>query len=209
MRSRDYRTKNLFESRNTIDFNPENPENREAVFISYKRKSDRDMAQTCAAILKDTPGLYYWIDEEHAEAKDSDIEIARCIEEGLDATSALLGIIGTDTLKSAWIPYEIGGARGRQRFNERFDKERLLEEEAHPLIAHLIYEPSITELPGFIKLGTPLRCLCEVQQWAAYIAEILRKESVPLYEVRSIRKQHGIQDIYKKNVQFFTEIKYS
>ena len=209
MQSRNYRTKNLFELKNTRDFNLENPEHQEAVFISYKREPDRGMAQVCAAILKDTPGLYYWIDEEHAEAKDSDINIARCIEEGLDATSALLGIIGKKTLESAWIPYEIGGARGRQRFNERFDNERWSEEEAHPLIAHLIYDSSITELPGFMELGTPLRCLCEVEQWAAYIADILRKESVPLNEVRIIQKRHGIQDIYKKNVNFFTEMRYS
>ena len=204
-----YETKNLFEHRNTRDFNPENPENQAAVFISYKREPDRDMAQICATILKDTPGLYYWIDEEHAEAKDSDINIARCIEQGLDATSALLGIIGKQTLDSAWIPYEIGGARGRQRFNKRFDKDSLSAEKPHPLIAHLIYDPTVTNLPGFIELGTPLRCLCEVQQWAAYITEILEKKIVPLNEVQSLQKRYGIQDIYEKNIQFLTEMRYS
>ena len=201
MQTRSNLTKNLCTSGGAIEFRSEN---QNAVFISYKREPDKEIAYECAKILQDTSGLYYWIDEEHAEAKGSDIDITLCIEKGLDATSALLGIIGPQTLDSAWIPYEIGGARGRQRFRRRFDKETLSAEQPHPLIAHLIHGQEITDLPGFIQLGTPLRCLCEVQEWAAYIAEVLREENLSLQMVKSIRQRSGIQEIYERNIRLLT-----
>ena len=189
--------KNLYEIRNTADFNPDkNP----GVFISYKRDPDRLMAKECAKILDETSGLYYWLDEERVPSEEDDVKIATCIEEGLDAASALLGIIGTETFKSSWVPYETGGARGRQRFKDRF-RGTPQSEEPHPLIAHLIYDPSIKKLPAFIELGIPLRCLCEVQEWAAYIAEILQQKNVPLYEVKNIQRRHGIQNIYERNIR--------
>ena len=187
--------KNLYEIRNTADFN-KNP----AVFISYKRDPDRPMAKACAKILDETSGLYYWLDEERVPSDEDDVKIATCIEEGLDAASALLGIIGTETFKSSWVPYETGGARGRQRFKDRLQGTPR-SEEPHPLIAHLIYDPSIKKLPAFIELGIPLRCLCEVHEWAAYIAEILQQKNVSLYEVKRIQLQHGIQDIYERNIR--------
>lgn len=52
MQSENCDTRNLFEHRNTEKFNLKNPEHREAVFISYKRKPDRGMAQKCVAILR-------------------------------------------------------------------------------------------------------------------------------------------------------------
>lgn len=199
MQNRTALTKNLFETVHTAGVDPET---QEGVFISYKREPDRDIAYRCAEMLEETPGLYYWIDEEHAEAKGSDLQIAQCIEEGLDATSALLGIIGSQTFKSAWIPYEIGGSRGRHQNSERFNRGPL-PEEMHPLIAHLIYE-STPPLPGFIRLGVPLRGLCEVQQWAAYIAEILQQKPMQIHESISIQEKHGIQEIYEKNIGLLT-----
>ena len=192
-------TKNLFETVQATESDRETPD---GVFISYKRDPDKDMAYRCAEILQETCGLYYWIDEEHAEAKGSDLQIARCIEEGLDATSALLGIIGSQTFESAWIPYEIGGARGRHQNRERFDRGPL-PEDPHPLIAHLIYE-STDPLPGFIRLGVPLRCLCEVEQWAAYIADVLQRELVLPDDFRSIQEDHGIEKIYESNIGLLT-----
>ncbi len=193
-------TKNLYETRNATDFDPDkNP----AVFISYKRDPDRPMAKACAEILK-SEGLYYWLDEERVPSEEDDVEIATYIEEGLDAASSLLGIIGTETFTSSWVPYETGGARGRQRFKKPF-RETPLPEKPHPLIAHLILDNSGRKLPAFIKLGTPLRCLCEVQQWAKYIAEILQKPlPITFNEAQSIRDNHEIQKIYEKNIQILT-----
>lgn len=89
------------------------------VFISYRRTHcDRYMAGKCAEIVENIPGLHYWWDEEddcmrQAHQRQDTVGMARCIEGGLDVSSALLGIIGPETFDSPWIPYEIGGARGR------------------------------------------------------------------------------------------------
>ena len=67
---------------------------------------------------------------QQAHAENDDLQKAVCIEQGLDVSSALLGIIGPGTFDSPWIPYEIGGARGRDRYARHT-------EIPHPRIAHL------------------------------------------------------------------------
>ena len=190
------RKKNL---RNYMNTRHLKPEDQNIVFISYKHEPDRDIAQTCVKIIYDA-GLFHWIDEEQIDPTTSDIRIAGCIEQGLDVASALLGIIGEQTLDSPWVPYETGGARGRQRFNQRFDKKCWYQEGPHPLIAHYIYDNNITTLPAFTKLGAELRCLCQVEQWAAYIAEILQEKSVSAIGMYKIQDKHGIRDLYNKNI---------
>ncbi|MYF57251.1 hypothetical protein F4225_16230 [Candidatus Poribacteria bacterium] len=163
------------------------------------------MARKCVEILKEVDRLDYWLDEDdkcmqHAQAQNDDIKTALCIERGLDASSALLGIIGPGTFTSPWIPYEIGGARGRQRYAQPF-KETPPLDQPHPLIAHLIHEVDISKVPAFVSLGIPLTTSEEVEKWAHSVADILQKkhQGVPLYEAKSIQDNHGIQDIYEKN----------
>ena len=73
-----------------------NLETESIVFISYRRViRDKIMARKCAKILERTPGLKYWLDEDdkcmtYAQSHISDIATANCIEQGLDAASALL-----------------------------------------------------------------------------------------------------------------------
>ena len=157
-------------------------------------------------IFRNTPGLYYWLDEEQTLDRNGEFDIALCIEEGLDESSALLGIIGDQTFNSSWVPYEIGGARGRQRFKKYF-QETPSPDKPHPLIAHLILATSVeSDSPDFVKLGTPLRCLCEVFDWAKYIAKILNQPTpISLNETQQIRENTGIHAIYEKNVEFFTK----
>lgn len=169
------------------------------VFISYRRTiCDQIEAKKCAKILEDIEGLHYWLDEDdkcmqEAHAENNDIQKARCIEQGLDVSAALLGIIGPGTFNSPWIPYEIGGARGRQRYAKSFGTP-------HPLIAHYIHEENIIrEVPAFVALGYLLTSRDAVQQWAESIAEILQKRIVPVHEAKSIHARHGIEDIYEKN----------
>ena len=193
-------TKNLFE----VGERTFNPDTKSTIFISYRRTHcDSYMARECAEILEDINGLHYWLDEDdkcmqNAQAKNDDIKTAHCIEEGLDVSSALLGIIGPGTFDSPWIPYEIGGARGRQRYEKPFN---LQPSSPHPLIAHLIHEVDIRKVPAFVSLGIPLNSLDEVKKWTQSIADILEKKhrGVPLYETKSIQYQYGIQDIYEKN----------
>ena len=195
-------TKNLFE----VGERSFNPDIKSVVFISYRRTHcDTYMARECAEILEKINGLSYWLDEDdecmqNAQAENDDIKTARCIEEGLDISSALLGIIGPCTFDSPWIPYEIGGARGRQRYEKPFS-EAVLPDQAHPLIAHFIHEIDISEVPAFVSLGIPLTSFDQVKKWAQSVNDILQKKQrlVPLWEVKSIQNQYGIKGIYEAN----------
>lgn len=194
--------KNFFEVGQDRSFNPDL---ESIVFISYRRTlCDQFMARECSEILKQI-GLDYWLDEDdkcmqHAQAQNDDIKTALCIEQGLDVSSALLGIIGPGTFTSPWIPYEIGGARGRQRYVKPF-KEALPSNQAHPLIAHLIHDVDIHRVPAFVALGIPLTTTTEVEKWAQSVADILREkhQRVPLYEAKRIQDDLGIGDIYERN----------
>ena len=204
MQTRSRLTKNLFEARRSLSFDPNK---MPVVFISYRHVyCDTQIARQCAEILEATPGLHYWFDEEDeclasAQSEISDINIATCIEKGLDAASALLGIIGPETFDSPWISYEIGGARGRQRFSKHFTASP---PEPHPLIAHLIHDTDISNAPDFVSLGIPLQCLCEVEQWTKYIAEMLKP--IPVYEniltkAQRLQDYYGIKAIYERNTR--------
>ncbi len=196
-------TKNQFKASQEAGFNADA---ESIVFISYKRSPDLCVARECAERLENVYGITYWIDEEDeciadAQSKMSNIHIAECIEKGLDASSALLSIIGPETWDSPWVPYEIGGARGRQRFSITYTYPR-----PHPLIAHLIHG-NIEDAPDFIALGTPLVSLYEVVRWARSVSKILKEvrknynRKIGYTDREEIRSSYGVDEIYKKNIQ--------
>ena len=201
MRTRPGLLNNRFKASQEQGFDPES---ESLVFISYKRSPDFDIAYECAQRL-DSAGIRYWIDEEdeciaNAQSKSADIHIAECIEKGLDASSALLSIIGPETWDTPWVPYEIGGARGRQRFSI---SSSLPYPRPHPLIAHLIHG-NIEDAPDFVALGTPLVNLDEVTQWArsvaAILTEALKHPGRKIY-YQGIRDSYGIEEVYKRNTK--------
>ena len=203
-----YLRKNRFGINRSADFKPGEDV---IVFISYKRSPDRSLALKCAEMLESV-GISCWIDERdeciaRAQSKSSDIEIANCIEKGLDAASALLGIIGPETFESSWVPYEIGGARGRQRFKRFISAD--YQPIPHPLIAHFIHgDVDIRRVPEYVALGTPVVSSTELSWWAESVAEILkeierdRMHTTTFTNARSIRKSHGIEAIYDRNVRY-------
>ena len=154
------------------------------VFISYRNLGvDAELARKCVKIINGVAGLKPWIDQadeclERASRCQTKGEQARaiagCIEQGLDTSSALLGIIGPQTFTSPWIAYEIGGARGRQKFTGPFQDGNQQDESPcpapNPLIAHLIHE--VDNPPAFLTLGTPLFSLNDVRKWATGVASI-------------------------------------
>ena len=205
------REKVLIKNRFTTD--QYDPKEGKIVFISYKRDPDRPIARKCAEILEDTSGLSYWFDEDdecmaEAQHKKSDINLATCIEQGLDVSSALLSVIGPKTWHSQWVPYEIGGARGRQRFFKPFTPYSFSDPPPvpHPLIAHLITDTT-KKAPAYIALGIPLVTYEEVVLWANSVVSILIKIRGGMVgkslstETRSVQNTYGIQDIYEKNTR--------
>lgn len=211
MQSRHF-TKNRFTNNEKLIRSFQDDDTQNTVFISYRRKpGDTRMARKCAEILEDISGLHYWLDEDdacmqHAHAENNDLKKALCIEQGLDVSSALLGIIGPETFNSPWIPYEIGGARGRQRYKTFQDTL------PNPLIAHLIHDVERKKVPAFVGLGTPLLYrqdtydpLYEVRKWVESVAEILQQASlstgISSYRTKRIQDRHGIEDIYRRNTR--------
>lgn len=200
-------TKNLFTGDETAIRRVQDDSSKKIVFISYRRTvCDKYEARKCAEVLEDIPNLHSWLDEnddcmQHAHADNDDLKKAVCIERGLDVSSALLGIIGPGTFESAWIPYEIGGARGRQRYSQPF-QEAVPPDQEHPLIAHLIHGVELHKVPGFVGLGTPLTSLDEVEKWAKSVAEILQPRDIRLssYRTKSIQNVHEITDISVRNI---------
>ena len=203
-------TKNQFVASQEDDFDADA---ESIIFISYKRSSDLSAARECAKILEDIDGVTYWIDEKDeclASARSNTsgtkaaIETAKCIEKGLDAASALLGIIGPETFKSPWVPYEIGGARGRQRFSITYTSAVSY---PHPLIAHLIYDIDIEDVPDFVALGIPLFDIDEVIPWAKSVAEILEEvhesynRKISYNRREYIQNFHEINKIYQRNTR--------
>ena len=202
MRTKPVLLNNRFKASQKAGFNADD---ESIVFISYKRSPDFPIALECAERLEDVDGITYWIDEEDeciadAQSKKSDVHVAGCIEKGLDASSALLGIIGPDTFDSPWVPYEIGSVRGRQRFSISSSSPY---PRPHPLIAHLIHG-DIEDAPDFVALGTPLVSLYEVTRWArsvaAILAEVLERPGRKIH-YKGIRDSYGIEEIYKKNTE--------
>ena len=186
--------KNLFTTNQTIFRGYQEDATKKIVFISYRRTvCDRYEARKCAEILEGIPGLHYWLDEDdkcmqQAHAENDDLQKAVCIEQGLDLSSALLGIIGPGTFDSPWIPYEIGGARGRDRYAR-------LTEIPHPRIAHLIHDVHPSDVPAFVGLGTPLRSRDEVKLWAEHLAADLQNKYI------SSVKTQNLRDIYTQNTR--------
>lgn len=185
-------TTNANETRGFRDNNTE-----KIVFISYRRKEpDMSLARKCAGILECLfPALDYWLDEDdkcmkQAHAENDDLKMARCIEQGLDVSSALLGIIGPKTFDSPWIPYEIGGARGRQLYMAFQGPP------PNPFIAHLI-DPGvkIKDVPAFVGLGTPLRGMDEVISWAEHLTDTLQERDI------SQERKRKLENIYETNTR--------
>ncbi len=150
-------------------------EEKKIVFISYRnRYPDAEWAEECADIVRKTYGLDIWFDKKDAclPSGSPAPEIARCVEEGLDVASALLGVISPQTFTSPWPPYEIGGARGRQRFVEPFQdwSGRFPEQSPNPLIAHLV---TSGDNPEFISL-----VVCHIYIAGYNLLSLMRASSV-------------------------------
>ncbi len=81
------------------------------LFISYSHQ-DKDFVRDLCADL-DRSGVSYFLDEKEIEWG---ISIGKSVTEGLSRTAGILLILSPGSLKSAWVPFEIGyaSARGKQ-----------------------------------------------------------------------------------------------
>lgn len=122
------------------------------VFISHSSK-DKPMARAVAASLLDM-GVNIYFDErdlllQAASGIGNDAAIAKCIEDGLDRSTHLLGLITSNTFQSWWVPYEIGGATGRSR-----------------TCGHLV-SSDVNRLPSYVKVAPLLLDIDDLAAWVA------------------------------------------
>jgi hypothetical protein len=141
------------------------------VFISHSKK-DKDFAKYVAdALLAMSVDIYF--DEydqvlNHNQNIDADVVIVKCIEDGLDNATHLLGLITPNTKNSWWVPYEIGGATGRK-------KE----------CAHLV-KGDVVDLPAFIRNN---RIFPDQYDLAKWIESLTKQSSTILKETLAKQPQ--------------------
>jgi hypothetical protein len=121
------------------------------VFVSYSH-IDSKFVQELAAVL-DAKKVPHFLDKKSIEWGDS---IPRAVEEGLQDSSHLIVVVSPASLKSSWVPYEIGLARAMGL--------KIL-----PLLTH----PSL-DLPGFIATLSHKSTLDEI---AGFFDENVRRSS--------------------------------
>lgn len=120
------------------------------VFICH-RSTDKPAARAVDELLRSW-GFNTYFDENDTGLQAAFIagdaeETVRRIDDGLIWSSHLLGVVSASTMKSWWVPYEIGSARAR-------DKK----------IAHLMLE--VAPLPDYIKIGRILTSQFDLWSWA-------------------------------------------
>jgi hypothetical protein len=120
------------------------------VFISHK-SDDKPMARAVAAALLDMGADIYFDENDRilqaVSTSGNDAAVVGCIEDGLNRSTHLLGLITKKTFDSWWVPYEIGGATGRKR-----------------QCGHLV-AADVTRLPSYVKVAPLLLDLDDLACW--------------------------------------------
>jgi hypothetical protein len=127
------------------------------VFISHSSK-DKGTARLLAEFLV-AGGIDIYFDEYDQDLADAtqvgdSLKIAACIEKGLSSSTHLLGLLTANTLHSVWVPYEIGGARGRGR-----------------PCAHIV-DRSVLAVPEYVLLGQKLDDIADLRKWISSTAQV-------------------------------------
>ena len=120
------------------------------VFLSHKSE-DKPMARAVAAALLDMGADIYFDESDKllqaASTAGNDAAIVSCIEDGLNRSTHLLGLITKRTFDSWWVPYEIGGATGRKR-----------------QCGHLV-AADVMRLPSYVKVAPLLLDVDDLASW--------------------------------------------
>lgn len=162
------------------------------VFISHSRK-DKAEAREVAEFITDL-GLDIYFDEKDLslqladEVKDH-AKVVKCIQDGIEHSTHLLGVVTENTKESWWVPYEIGYATGKQN-----------------QCAHLI-QADVTQLPSYIQVSKVLADMSALKSWLpkqyqgtsnfdAMILEMLQR-------ITAVTKTSFFSDQRQKQIGFY------
>ncbi len=149
---------------------------RICVFISY-HTGDKRMAETVAMLLS-TLGINFYLDThdgnlEISPSRSSDAAIVKAMERGLNRSSHLLSIISDQTRGSWWVPWESGGAHGRQ------------------MECALLLLDDVKELPSYLQVIPHLQVQSDLWGWLSKLAGDYRLLA---------EKRHRIDAIIRANL---------
>jgi hypothetical protein len=134
------------------------------VFLSH-RSADKHIAYALASAF-DVCGIDYYLDANddylQAAAAEGDADrVVQAIERGIANSTHLLGIITPATRGSWWVPFEIGFSRATEHaLNARWRNG----DRPYDRTAYLV-EPSVQDLPEFIKISTVISDQTALQRW--------------------------------------------
>jgi hypothetical protein len=133
------------------------------VFISHRSKN-QDAASEIGDYLTSVLGVDIYIDSADDElaravAAGDHAGIVRYIEKGIAVSTHLLGIIGTHSRGSWWVPFEIGAGRQR-KLN----------------IAYVLLD-SVDDLPSYLRIAELIKDRIELGLWAKSLRRDLLEKS--------------------------------
>lgn len=143
---------NLFPRGRSLNEKLATGRDRSCVFVSHD-SSDKDFARCVAkALMEMNVDVYfdeYDVGLGGAVAAGDDVAIAKCVEEGLDRSTHLLGVLSPNSFESWWVPYEIGGAHGRRQ-----------------TVAHVVHF-RVENLPSYVQLATIINTQGAFRRWTS------------------------------------------
>jgi hypothetical protein len=129
----------------------------QAVFISYS-SVDQRVAEAVAAVLDRTRVPYFL----HKKDIDWGSHVTARVQEGLADCAAVIVIISPASLKSHWVPFEVGHAMGTGK-----------------LVLPFLVHPSL-DLPGYLA---DLHYATDLQQVETYLCELNTRGIAPSADV--------------------------
>ncbi|MBN1064161.1 toll/interleukin-1 receptor domain-containing protein [Clostridium botulinum] len=149
------------------------------VFLSHKSE-DKDFVESIGEYLMKS-GIDIYLDKrdfklQSAVASDNAEEITECIQEGIAKSDYILCFVSRNTVKSWWVPYEIG-------YGKKANKE----------IATLVRD-DVTYVPSYLEIEETIKSIEEIN---GYIKRITSKNSIPLQEQSWYEKETLNEHIVK------------
>lgn len=155
------------------------------VFLSHKSE-DKDFVESIGEYLMKS-GINIYLDKndfklQTAVAEEDPQKITECIQEGISKSDYILCFVSNKTVKSWWVPYEIG-------YGKKANKE----------ISTLVRE-DVEYIPDFLQIEEIIDSIDDINQ---YIRKITSKNSMPLleqawYQTESLQNHITKSDKYHK-----------
>lgn len=154
---------NIAESYNRILNNFSN-RSKPVVFLSHKSE-DKDYVEAVGNYIMNA-GIDIYLDKNdfnlQRAVKDEDpVKVTECIQEGISNSDYILCFVSQNTVKSWWVPYEIGYGK---KANKGIDT---------------LVRKDVTYIPDYLQIENTIENISEINE---YIKRIAKKHNIILNE---------------------------